>query len=139
MRTLLGILKSIPVNSGKSETKDTKQIFKLISFWWCSCCLFFSFQFCVLCTIICLFFFFFDSYGVVSLFSIYEFDCPSGVFRTTFRRRTDKSIAQNYSTNYIVEAKLTTARHNMKNYRQSYPNWTIIKKRSKFVYQGNQK
>ena len=46
------------------------------SFWWGSCCLFFSFLCCVMCTIVCLFVFFIFSHGVVSLFSIYEFDCP---------------------------------------------------------------
>ena len=28
------------------------------SFWWSSCCLFFSFQCCVMCSIVCLFVFF---------------------------------------------------------------------------------
>ena len=51
------------------------------SFWWGSCCLFFSFIFCVNCTIVCLFVLFIFSHGVVSLFSIYEFCCPSGIFR----------------------------------------------------------
>ena len=32
----------------------------------------------------CLFVFLFISHGVVSLFSIYEFDCPSGIFRPSF-------------------------------------------------------
>ena len=34
-----------------------------------------------MCTIVCLFVFFIFSLGVVSLFSIYEFDCPFGIFR----------------------------------------------------------
>ena len=34
--------------------------------------------------IICLFDFFFFSHGVFGLFSIYEFDCPSGIFRSSF-------------------------------------------------------
>ena len=54
------------------------------SFWWGSCCLFFSFLYCVMCTIVCLFVFFIFSHGVVSLFSIYDFDCPSGIFRPSF-------------------------------------------------------
>ena len=57
------------------------------SFWWCSCCLFFSFISCVMCTIVCLsicFFFFIFTHGVVSLFSIYEFVCTSGIFRPSF-------------------------------------------------------
>ena len=54
------------------------------SFWWGSCCLFFSFLCCVMCTIVCLFFLFNYSHGVVSLFSIYEFDCPFGIFRPSF-------------------------------------------------------
>ena len=54
------------------------------SFWWGSCCLFFSFLCCVMCTIVCLFVFFIFSLVVVSLFSIYEFDCPSGIFRPSF-------------------------------------------------------
>ena len=39
---------------------------------------------CVMCAIVCLFVFFIFSHGVVSLFSIYEFDCPSGIFRPCF-------------------------------------------------------
>ena len=54
------------------------------SFWWGSCCLFCSFLCCVMCTIVCLFVFFIFSHGVVSLLSIYEFDCPSGMFRPYF-------------------------------------------------------
>ena len=53
-------------------------------FWWGSCCLLFSFICCVRWTIDCLFVFFIFSYGVVNLFSIYKFDCPSGTFRTSF-------------------------------------------------------
>ena len=34
-----------------------------------------------MCTIVCLFDLFIFSHGVVSLFSIYEIDCPSGIFR----------------------------------------------------------
>ena len=49
-------------------------------FWWGSCCLVLWVQCCVLCIIICLFVFLFFSHGIVSLFSIYEFDCPSGIF-----------------------------------------------------------
>ena len=54
------------------------------SFRWGSCYLFFSFLCCVMCTIVCLFVFFIFIHGVVSLFSIYEFDCPSGIFRPFF-------------------------------------------------------
>ena len=36
---------------------------------------------CVLCTIVCLFDFFFFSHGVVISFSIYDVECPSGIFR----------------------------------------------------------
>ena len=56
------------------------------SFWWGSCCLFFSFLCCVMCSIVCLFVFFIFSNGVDSLFSIYEFDCSSGIFRPSFRK-----------------------------------------------------
>ena len=41
----------------------------------------YSIVFYVVCTIICLFVFYFLSLGVVSLFSIYEFECPFGIFR----------------------------------------------------------
>ena len=37
-----------------------------------------------MCTIVCLFVFFTFSHGVVSLFSICEFDCPSGIFLPSF-------------------------------------------------------
>ena len=39
---------------------------KTPSFCWGSCCLFFSFLCCVICTIVCLFVFFIYSHGVVS-------------------------------------------------------------------------
>ena len=55
------------------------------SFWWSSCCLAFSFLCRILCTIIGLFVFLFFSHGVVSLFSIYEFEYPSGIFRPSFQ------------------------------------------------------
>ena len=54
------------------------------SFWWGSCCLFFSFLCCVMCAIVCLFVFFIFSHGVVSLFQISEFYCPFGIFRPSF-------------------------------------------------------
>ena len=38
---------------------------------------------CVL-LFVCLFFFLIFSHGVVSLFSNYEFGCPSGIFRPSF-------------------------------------------------------
>ena len=50
------------------------------SFWWGSCCLLFSFLCCDMCNIVCLFVLFIFSHSVVSLFSIYEFDCPSGIW-----------------------------------------------------------
>ena len=53
-------------------------------FWWGSCFLFFSFLCCVMYTIVCLFVLFIFNHDVVSLFSIYEFDCPSGIFRPSF-------------------------------------------------------
>ena len=37
-----------------------------------------------MCTIVFCFVFFISSHVVVSLFSLYEFDCPSGVFRHFF-------------------------------------------------------
>ena len=43
-----------------------------------------SFLCSVMCTIVCLFVLFLFSHGVVSLFSIYVFDCPSGIFRPSF-------------------------------------------------------
>ena len=42
-----------------------------------------------MCTIVCLFVFFIFSHGVVSLFSIYEFDCHSGIFRPSIIRAYD--------------------------------------------------
>ena len=54
------------------------------SFWWGTYCFVLSFLCCVMCTTICLFVFIIFSHGVVSLFSIYEFDCPSGIFRLSF-------------------------------------------------------
>ena len=54
------------------------------SFWWGLCCLL-CFLCCVMCTIVCLFVFFIFSHGVVSLFAIYEFDCPFGIVRPSFR------------------------------------------------------
>ena len=56
----------------------------LLVFWWGSCCLLFSFLCCVLCSIVCLFVFLSLSHVIVSLFSIYEFDCPFGIFRASF-------------------------------------------------------
>ena len=56
------------------------------SFWWGSCCLFFSFLCCFMCTNVCIFVFFIFSHDIVSLFSIYEFDCPSGIFRLSFSK-----------------------------------------------------
>ena len=49
-----------------------------------SCCLFFSFLCCV--CYCCLFVFFILGHGVVSLFSIFEFDCPFGIFRPSFKQ-----------------------------------------------------
>ena len=54
------------------------------SFWLGSCCLFFSCLCCVMCTIVCLFVFFILRHDVVSLFWIYEFHCPSGMFHPSF-------------------------------------------------------
>ena len=62
------------------------------SFWWGSCCLLFSFLFCVMCTIVCLFVLFICSHGVVSWFSIYEFDCPSCIFRPSFTKILTKPV-----------------------------------------------
>ena len=45
----------------------------------------FGFICCFLCTIICLFVFLIFSHGVVSLFSIYELDCSSGIFHPSFK------------------------------------------------------
>ena len=57
------------------------------SFWWGSRCLVFRFLCCGFCAIICLFVFLFVAmHGVVSLYSINEFDCPSGIFRPSFVR-----------------------------------------------------
>ena len=58
--------------------------FNICDDFWGSCCLFFSFLCCVMHTIFCLFVFFIFSHAVVSLFSIYEFECPSGNFRPSF-------------------------------------------------------
>ena len=38
----------------------------------------------VMCTFVCLLVFMIFSHGVVILFSIYEFDCPSGIVRPSF-------------------------------------------------------
>ena len=43
-----------------------------------------SFLCCVLCAITCLIVFLFFNHGVVSLFSIYEFERPSDIFRLSF-------------------------------------------------------
>ena len=59
----------------------------IYEFWtavYCCLYLFYSFLCCVMCTIVCLFIFFILSHGVVSLFSIYEFDCSAGIFRPFF-------------------------------------------------------
>ena len=73
-------------------TRDIRIHMTIPSFWWGSCCLVFSFLCFVFCTIIylavCLFIF---SHGVVSLFSIYEFDCLSGIFRSSFQWRSNKN------------------------------------------------
>ena len=56
----------VPYSSGAPEITP--------SFWWGSCCLFFSFLCflcCIMCTIDCLFVLFIFSHSVVSLFSIY--------------------------------------------------------------------
>ena len=45
-------------------------------FWWDSCCLFFSFLCCIMCTIGCLFVFFIFSHGVVSLFRFMSLTVP---------------------------------------------------------------
>ena len=67
-------------------SRDSVKTYKDIpSFWRGSCCLFFSFLCCIICTIVCLFVLFIFSHDVVSLFSIYEFDCPSGIFRPSFK------------------------------------------------------
>ena len=73
------------------------------SFWWGLCCLFFSFLCCVMFSFVCLFVFFHFSPGVVSLFSIYEFDCPSDIFRRSFRL--------NYSAMYFVHWLICLSRH----------------------------
>ena len=39
-----------------------------------------------MCSIVCLFVFFIFSHGVVRIFSIYVFDCPSGIFRSSLLR-----------------------------------------------------
>ena len=61
-------------------------------FWWGSCCLVFSFLCCVFCTIICRFVFLFFSHGVVGLFTIYDSDCPSGIFSPSFKEYLKISI-----------------------------------------------
>lgn len=49
------------------------------SYWWVSC-LFFCFLCCIFCTLLCLFVFFLFNHSVVILFSIFVFECPSGIF-----------------------------------------------------------
>ena len=69
-----------------------------------SCCLFFSFLCCVICTIVFLFVFFIFSHGVVSLFQIYEFDCPFDIFRLSFCSTiSERSIHLN--TSYYLETR----------------------------------
>ena len=55
-------------------------------FWWGLCCLFFSFLSCILCSIVCLIVFVYFSHGVVRLFSIFEFECSSGINLARFCR-----------------------------------------------------
>ena len=47
----------------------------------------------------CLFVLFSFSHGVVSLFSIYQFDCPSGIFRPSFKRNNIEE-AGNFRTSF---------------------------------------
>ena len=56
------------------------------------CCLFFSFLCCVMCAVVCLNCFIF-SHGVVSLFQIYVFNCPFGIFRPSHLDRWTRNIA----------------------------------------------
>ena len=85
------------------------------SFWWGSCCLFFSFICCLMCTIVCLFVFFIFSHGVVSLFSINDFDCPSGIFRHSLLTHINKT----YKTFFIETFDF--------NIDGSYDNWLNCK------------
>ena len=72
------------------------------SFWWGSGCLFFSFLCGVMCTIVCLFVLFIFSHGVVSLFSIYEFDCPIGICRPLLKWSTP-SPTSNYHKREVLD------------------------------------
>ena len=72
----------------------------IFSFWWGSCWSVFSFLCCFLWTIIFLFAFFIFSHGVVTLFSIYEFDFSFGIFRPSFKTVTLTLLAQ--FTPYVV-------------------------------------
>ena len=62
------------------------EVFSSLVFWWDSCCLVFSFLCCLLYTYIFCLSFSFLTMSLLKLFSIYEFECPSGIFRPTFRR-----------------------------------------------------
>ena len=68
-------------------------------FWLGWCCSVFVFLCCFLCTIICLFVFFIFSNGVVSLFSIYEFDCSSGIFRPSFLMTLNRALDSHIEDN----------------------------------------
>ena len=95
------------------------------SFWWGSCCLFFSFICCVMCTNVCLFVLFICSHGVVSLFSIYEFDCPSGIFRPSSCRLVlspyeSLFIHELLLNNEMIQALLPSFSYNYKDIMFSY-------------------
>ena len=66
------------------EEQDLLTLPGHLRFWWGSCSSIFSSLCCFLFTFICLFHFFISRHGVVRLFSINEFDCPSGIFRPSF-------------------------------------------------------
>ena len=55
------------------------------SFWWGSYCLFVSFLCCFMCSIVCLFLFFSLLARRCQFISIYECDCPSVIFRPSFK------------------------------------------------------
>ena len=57
-----------------------------------------------MCTIVCLFVFFIFNHGVVSLFSIYEFDCTFGIFRPSLDAMRYCQFYKRYNSLYPISS-----------------------------------
>lgn len=77
-----------------------------LSFRWGSCCTVFIVSIFCVCTVVCLSFFSYMRYGVVTLFLTYEFECTFGIYRpllkahisienTNIRAQTQHQCIQN--------------------------------------------